>query len=243
MSNSYPNRRGDSDTIGNWIISIREPNDVSPRYVWNGSRTSRMPSSSIGLVLLILIGANASGKSNIRDAFRFLHGISRGYSLADIIGEKYGEGGERIWSGIRGGAREITFSGNRTFVLTSQSIVPSGVQPFGHDHDYGGESLHYQIGVEIKQKELIPQVMLESLDICDGVNLFLSRPKDRHYHQAKLYNTSKTFKPIGPYTLPRTIPFLGQMPVELRNWPFGSQFVTINGSRERYLYLADHFFF
>ena len=84
--------------------------------------------------------------------------------LADIIGEKYGEGGERIWSGIRGGAREITFSGNRTFVLTSQSIVPSGVKPLGHD--YGGEALHYQIGVEVKQKELIPQVTFESLDIC-----------------------------------------------------------------------------
>jgi predicted ATPase len=187
----------------------------------------------------VLIGANASGKSNIRDAFRFLHGISRGYSLADIIGEKYGEGGERIWSGIRGGAREITFSGNRTFVLTSQSIVSSGVKPLSHDRDYGGEALHYQIGVEIKQKELIPQVMLESLDICDGLNLFLSRSKDRHYHQAKLYNTSTKFKPVGPYTLPRTIPFLGQMPAELRNWPFGSQFVMINESRDRYL--TDHF--
>jgi predicted ATPase len=51
----------------------------------------------------VLIGANASGKSNIRDAFRFLHGIGRGYSLPEIIGEKYGEGGERVWSGIRGG--------------------------------------------------------------------------------------------------------------------------------------------
>ncbi len=50
----------------------------------------------------VLIGANASGKSNIRDAFRFLHGIARGYSLAEIIGEKYGEGGERVWTGIRG---------------------------------------------------------------------------------------------------------------------------------------------
>jgi AAA15 family ATPase/GTPase len=37
----------------------------------------------------VLIGANASGKSNVRDAFRFLHDIGRGYSLADIIGEKY----------------------------------------------------------------------------------------------------------------------------------------------------------
>ena len=37
--------------------------------------------------LTVLVGTNASGKSNIRDAFRFLHGISRGYSIAEIIGE------------------------------------------------------------------------------------------------------------------------------------------------------------
>src|SRR5580692_11100967 len=67
----------------------------------------------------VLIGANASGKSNIRDAFRFLHGIARGYSLADIIGAKYGEGGERVWSGIRGGAREIVLAGHRSFALTA----------------------------------------------------------------------------------------------------------------------------
>ena len=36
----------------------------------------------------VIVGANASGKSNIRDAFRFLHGIGRGYSLAEIIGGK-----------------------------------------------------------------------------------------------------------------------------------------------------------
>ncbi len=38
--------------------------------------------------LTLLVGANASGKSNIRDAFRFLHGIARGYNLAEIMGEK-----------------------------------------------------------------------------------------------------------------------------------------------------------
>ena len=47
--------------------------------------------------LTLLVGANASGKSNLRDAFRFLQGIGRGYTLAEILGEKYGEGGERIW--------------------------------------------------------------------------------------------------------------------------------------------------
>ena len=55
----------------------------------------------------IIVGANASGKSNIRDAFRFLHGIGRGYTLAEILGGKYGAGGQREWEGIRGAPNEI----------------------------------------------------------------------------------------------------------------------------------------
>jgi predicted ATPase len=63
----------------------------------------------------VLVGANASGKSNIRDAFRFLHGIGRGYNLAEILGEKHGEGGETVWRGIRGGINEIAFMGENKF--------------------------------------------------------------------------------------------------------------------------------
>ena len=55
----------------------------------------------------VIVGANASGKSNIRDAFRFLHGIGRGYTLAEIMGGKYGEGGQREWKPIRGAPNEI----------------------------------------------------------------------------------------------------------------------------------------
>ena len=55
----------------------------------------------------VIVGANASGKSNIRDAFRFLHGTGRGYSLAEIIGGKYGPGGQREWEPIRGATDEI----------------------------------------------------------------------------------------------------------------------------------------
>ena len=55
----------------------------------------------------VIVGANASGKSNIRDAFRFLHGIGRGYTLAEIIGGKYGAGGQDEWDAIRGAANEI----------------------------------------------------------------------------------------------------------------------------------------
>ena len=56
----------------------------------------------------VIVGANASGKSNIRDAFRFLHGVGRGYTLAETIGGKYGAGGQTEWEAIRGAPREIS---------------------------------------------------------------------------------------------------------------------------------------
>ena len=65
----------------------------------------------------VIVGANASGKSNIRDAFRFLHGIGRGYTLAEIIGGKYGAGGQSEWEPIRGAADEIIRFGQSAFVL------------------------------------------------------------------------------------------------------------------------------
>src|SRR5437899_12382925 len=63
----------------------------------------------------LLVGTNAAGKSNIRDAFLFLHGLGRGYELEDIFGEVRGEGGELVWRGIRGGTRGITFNGEEKF--------------------------------------------------------------------------------------------------------------------------------
>ena len=65
----------------------------------------------------VIVGANASGKSNIRDAFRFLHGIGRGYTLAEILGGKYGGGGQREWEPIRGAASEVVRFGHPQFSL------------------------------------------------------------------------------------------------------------------------------
>lgn len=62
--------------------------------------------------LTLMVGTNASGKSNVRDALRFLHGTARSYLLSEILGEKYGEGGGLEWKGIRGGAREAVFGAN-----------------------------------------------------------------------------------------------------------------------------------
>ena len=77
----------------------------------------------------VIVGANASGKSNLRDAFRFLHGIGRGYTLADIIGGKYGAGGQVEWQPIRGKPNEIVrfdeqrFSLRVTLRLNTRNVV------------------------------------------------------------------------------------------------------------------------
>ena len=65
----------------------------------------------------VIVGANASGKSNIRDAFRFLHGIGRGYRLAEILGGKYGAGAQLEWAPIRGAMNEIVRFGSGWFEL------------------------------------------------------------------------------------------------------------------------------
>lgn len=65
----------------------------------------------------VVVGANASGKSNIRDAFRFLHGIGRGYSIAEIVGGKYGPGGQPEWAQLRGAANEIARFGEDNFKI------------------------------------------------------------------------------------------------------------------------------
>ena len=71
----------------------------------------------------VIVGANASGKSNIRDAFRFLHGVGRGYTLAEAIGGKHGAGGQVEWEPIRGAANEIIR------IIGSPSGIPVPPQP------------------------------------------------------------------------------------------------------------------
>ena len=71
----------------------------------------------------VIVGTNASGKSNIRDAFRFLHGIGRGYTLAEIVAGKYGAGGHLEWEQIRGAPSEIIRFGEPAFGLKLDLVV------------------------------------------------------------------------------------------------------------------------
>jgi predicted ATPase len=108
--------------------------------------------------LSLIIGTNASGKSNIRDGLRFIHGISRGYSLSEIIGEKYVEGGVLQWKGIRGGVREtVTRNGE-----SADEQFTIGVTTKLADED-GGDTAEYSITVNLGQRARAPKVVAESL--------------------------------------------------------------------------------
>lgn len=109
--------------------------------------------------LTLLIGENASGKSNIRDAFRFLHGISRGYTLAEIMGEKWVEGGVLQWRGIRGGPREIAFRGAESFALEATFTV--------NDEEGKEREATYRIKVNPRANGEIALVMDEQLVVLN----------------------------------------------------------------------------
>jgi len=101
----------------------------------------------------LLVGTNASGKSNVRDAFRFLHGCAQGFNLTEVMDEKWGPGGLLLWRGIRGGTREIAWSGADSFSLAIDAeLVP-------------GRHL-YSITVKFDDKK-IPRIHAESLSQGD----------------------------------------------------------------------------
>jgi predicted ATPase len=65
----------------------------------------------------LLVGPNASGKSNVLDAIRFLQGAAQGMALADVL-KGHWEGGRQVWPGIRGHIAEAARLGNETFQLS-----------------------------------------------------------------------------------------------------------------------------
>ena len=102
----------------------------------------------------LLVGANASGKSNVREAFRFLHGIARGYTLAEVVGEKWIEGGSRVWTGVRGGAAQIARHGT--------DVVSVRARFAGDGDGVDDADFDYRIDVEVVPAAA-PRVVREHL--------------------------------------------------------------------------------
>ena len=91
----------------------------------------------------VIVGANASGKSNIRDAFRFLGGIGIGFTMTEAIGGTYGSGGQREWEPIRGAANEIIRFGQKRFSIEVEMKLDDGSAHYiievGHHERKPGE--------------------------------------------------------------------------------------------------------
>lgn len=91
----------------------------------------------------VIVGANASGKSNIRDALRFLHGVGRGYTLVDVLGGKYGAGGQVEWEEIRGAPAEVIRYGQN-----EMRVDVDMVDRQTPDHASLPSSVSYSIGIQ-----------------------------------------------------------------------------------------------
>ena len=151
--------------------------------------------------LTFIVGPNASGKSNIREALRFLHGISRGYSLAEIIGEKWGEGGVLQWRGIRGGLRELAFNGANTFALKVE---------FNLLLDEAVSNAIYRIDVDLGSTNLGPRVLKERLD-AGGRRLLDGRLSARGVYRVDVNDAVRMELPSNRPALAGTIDVLNNV--------------------------------
>lgn len=104
-----------------------------------------------------IIGANATGKSNLRDGLKFLHAVGRGMTLPEIFGGKSAVG----WPGVRGGAPGTVRHSKHLFKIHLTT-----------------NKLRYKIEVAVGAKG--PLVAHESL--CSAVSnrvFFETRPPDQ----------------------------------------------------------------
>lgn len=151
-----------------------------------------------------LIGANASGKSNVRDAFRFLHGLSRGYSLAETIGEKWIEGGVLQWRGVRGGSRHIVRHGAHQFTLAANFDIQDGSRV---------RNVGYLVTVEITEGDFLPRIRREVLKIGGKESyVFDTHPDGIALGNPDPMHILARVRKLGPGA-PRHVQFMSTQPV------------------------------
>ena len=128
----------------------------------------------------VIVGANASGKSNIRDAFRFLHGVGRGYTLAEIMGGKYGPGGQLEWEGIRGAPNEVVRFEQRYPYEVSSFAVQLALDVSGEPGSY---TLKVEYNPSLGFRVVEEKLETESSTLCKTVDhTTVASPEADQYH-------------------------------------------------------------
>lgn len=95
----------------------------------------------------LVVGANAVGKSNLFDAFRFLKFVGEGRSIRDAIEghTSFGPSGATV-AGIRGGASELTHLGSNSSIFELESTI-----------EVGEDVLLYTISVDVKRYRVVKE--------------------------------------------------------------------------------------
>jgi len=83
--------------------------------------------------LTVLVGANASGKSNLLDAIRFVQGLGLGFSVLDVLQGRW-EAGREVWRGLRGGVAETVHHGKSSARLLTTWRLES--PPWAHHVEF-----------------------------------------------------------------------------------------------------------
>lgn len=113
----------------------------------------------------LLIGTNASGKSNIRDALRFLHGIPEAIRMPSVPGQTIlGDRGENLSSVLF----DICQDPHKKAILLEwiQELTPMDAQDFEFPSDFTGKIL-LTLVEESGQK-------ISAYSACDGTLRFLA---------------------------------------------------------------------
>lgn len=93
---------------------------------WKSFGSGERARNSIPLARLTLfVGPNASGKSNVLDALRFLQGAALDLPLGDVLRGRW-EGQRELWPPIRGQVVEASRFGTHSFRLTTDWLLESG---------------------------------------------------------------------------------------------------------------------
>ncbi|HLL04654.1 MAG TPA: AAA family ATPase [Myxococcaceae bacterium] len=122
--------------------------------------------------LTLLVGANASGKSNFLDAIQFLRATHFDLSIADILnGEERAYPYSEAWPGLRGRAAEAARVGTSVFSIESLWRTPD------IEDVYGKRNVQGQQWGEVRHRiacrtDPYPRLEAESLAKGDGELLF-----------------------------------------------------------------------
>lgn len=146
----------------------------------------------------ILVGANASGKSNLFDALRFLQRIGGGLTIGEALFGKWANGQE-VFPALRGGATEATYAGQTRFALQTRSRL---VPPHGTEAPTYREAIRHHIECDVK---LEPYVVAESVSQGSDASAKMWQVDDDKSFHAKVSVQGQD---------PRELRLTGEVPTE-----------------------------